>query len=109
MRVLIDMAHPGHVHFFHYAIAELERRGHQVLVTALPKEITLDLLRGFGIPHEVANSRQLPALLRPFKVADRDLKLFRFGRRFRPDVVTAIGGVWAAHAAFLLRRPAVVW
>lgn len=109
MRVLIDMAHPGHVHFFRHAIAELQQRGHQVLVSAQPKELTIDLLRGFGIPHEVVASPQLPPLLRPFKVAGRDLKLVRLGRHFRPDVVTAIAGAWAAQAAFLLRRPAVVW
>lgn len=109
MRVLIDMAHPGHVHFFRYAIEELKSRGHEVLVTAQPKEITLDLLRGFGIPHEVVASPALPPLLRPLKVAGRDLALVRLGRRFRADAVTAIGGVWAAHAAFVLRKPMVVW
>jgi uncharacterized protein len=109
MRVLIDMAHPGHVHFFRHAIAQLQARGHDVLVSAQPKELTLDLLRAFDIPHEVVASPQLPPLLRPLKVAGRDLKLVRLGRRFRPDVVTAIGGAWAAQAAFLLRRPAVVW
>jgi predicted glycosyltransferase len=109
MRVMIDMAHPGHVHFFRHAISELQARGDEVLVTALPKEITLDLLHGFGIAHEVVSSRALPPLLRPLKVADRDLKLVKLGLGFKPDVVTAIGGVWAAHAAFLLRKPAVVW
>ncbi len=109
MRVLVDMAHPGHVHFFRHALVELKARGHEVLVSAQPKELTLDLLRGFGIPHEVVASPQLPPVLRPFKVAGRDAKLVRLGLQFRPDVVTAIAGAWAAQAAFVLRRPAVVW
>ncbi len=109
MRVLIDMGHPGHVHFFRHAIEKLKTQGHQVLVSVQPKEVTLDLLRAFAIDHEIVESPKLPDRLRPLRLIGRDLKLFRAGRRFRPDVVTAIAGSWAAHAAFLLRKPSVLW
>jgi len=109
MRVLIDMVHPGHVHFFRHAIAGLQARGHEVLVSVQPKEITAELLRAFGIRHEIVNSPALPPKLRPLRMLGRDLKLVALGRRFAPDVVSAIGGVWSAQAAFLLRKPAVVW
>ncbi len=109
MRVLIDMGHPGHVHFFRQAILKLQSKGHEVLVSVQPKEVTLDLLQAFKLPYEIVKSPQLPPLLRPLKVAGRDLKLFRLGRRFKPDVITAIAGSWAAQTAFLLRLPAVVW
>jgi len=108
-RILIDMGHPAHVHFFRHAIEQLEARGHAVLAAVQPKEVTLDLLRAFRIEHEVVESPPLPAALRPLKVLSRDLRLYRLGRRFKPDVVTAIGGTWAAHAAFLLRKPSVLW
>lgn len=109
MRILIDMGHPGHVHFFRHAIRELERRGHDVLVSVQPKEVTLDLLRAYGIAHEIVTSPRLPPALRPLKLVGRDLRLYRLGRRFAPDVLTAIAGSWAAQTAFLLRKPAVVW
>jgi uncharacterized protein len=109
MRVLIDMGHPGHVHFFRHAILQLQARGNEVLVSVQPKEVTIDLLRAFDIPHEIVSSPRLPPLLRPLKVAARDAKLYRVARRFRPDVLTAIGGSWAAHTSYVLRRPIVVW
>lgn len=109
MRILIDMGHPGHVHFFRHAIRELEARGHDVLVSVQPKEVTVDLLKAFGIQHELVPSPALPPALRPLKLVGRDLRLYRLGRRFQPDVVTAIAGAWAAQTAFLLRKPAVVW
>ncbi|MDO9536751.1 MAG: hypothetical protein Q7J68_00340 [Thermoplasmata archaeon] len=34
MRVLFDMGHPAHMHFFKNTIWELEKHGHQVKVTA---------------------------------------------------------------------------
>ncbi len=109
MRVLIDMGHPGHVHFFRQAMLKLQAKGHDVLVSVQPKEVTLDLLQAFDMPYEIVKSPQLPPLLRPLKVAGRDLKLYRLCRRFKPDVITAIAGSWAAQTAFLLRKPAVVW
>ena len=38
MRLLIDMGHPAHVHFFKHAIRVLEGRGHEVKVTARDKD-----------------------------------------------------------------------
>lgn len=109
MRIMIDMGHPGHVHFFRHAIVKLQARGHDICVAVQPKEVTTTLLSAFGIDHERVESPRLPPLLRPLKVLSRDLKLYALGRRFRPDVVTAIAGSWAAHAGFLLRKPVVCW
>ena len=56
MKVLIDIGHPGHVHFFKNLIWILEKKGHEVLVTARGKEVTVDLLRAYGIKHTVLTS-----------------------------------------------------
>jgi uncharacterized protein len=109
MRVLIDMGHPGHVHFFRHAIGKLQAGGHEVCVSVQPKEVTAELLKAFGIDYQVVESPKLPPLLRPLKVLGRDLKLYGLGKRFQPDVLTAIAGSWAAHAGFLLRKPVVCW
>jgi predicted glycosyltransferase len=39
----------------------------------------------------------------------RDVKLFKFCRKFKPDVLTGITGIFAAHVGTLLRKPSVVW
>lgn len=53
MKILFDMGHPAHVHFFKNAIWELEKRGHQVKVTAREKDVTLELLGAYKIPYVV--------------------------------------------------------
>ena len=109
MRILIDIAHPAHVHFFRHAIAEWRRHGHEVAVTAMEKDVTAELLRNFGIAYQTVNSPALPTALRPLRMLGRNWRLWRACRRFRPDVVTAVGGLWAAQTAWAMRRPAVVW
>ena len=56
MRILFDMGHPAHVHFFKNAIWELEKQGHEVKVTARDKDVTLELLEAYGIPYEIWGS-----------------------------------------------------
>jgi len=39
----------------------------------------------------------------------RDARLWNFCRRFKPDILTAISGVFVAHVGFLIGKPVVVW
>ena len=109
MRILIEATHPAHVHFFRNAIAEFKSRGYQVAVTTREKDITVELLSNLGIEFTTLSKVGVgrSALIREMLV--RDFRLWRFCRRFKPDVLTGISGVFAAHAGFMLRRPVVIW
>jgi hypothetical protein len=109
MRILFDITHPAHVHFFRHAIAELLARGDQVAVTTRHKDITVELLAELGIPATplTAAGKGLAGLV--VEMILRDVRLRRFCRRFRPDVLTAVSGAFAAQTAWLVGKPAVVW
>ena len=109
MRILVEVTHPAHVHFFRNAIVEFENRGHSVAVTARDKDVTVGLLKNFGIDHTVLSCAGGGKASLPGELLVRDIRLVRFCRSFKPDVLTGISGVFAAHAGFVLRRPVVVW
>jgi len=109
MRILVEMTHPADVHFFRWAVHELQQRGHQVHVTARGKDCELDLLERFGIEHEVLSSPQTGAFRLFRELVSRDLALCRAVRRFKPDVMTALVGTCASHAGWLTRTPTVIW
>jgi len=97
MRVLFDIGHPAHAHFFRQPIAELRHRGHDILITSRRKEIATDLLDAFGLEHSTLSGEggrggMLGELLL------RDFRLSRVVRNWRPDVMAAIGGIFIAHA-----------
>jgi len=104
MKILIDMGHPAHVHFFRHAIAELEAKGHSVKVTARDRDVTIALLEAFKIPFETR-----PDGWRP-------LNLFR-AARFVTDAARAFGaerlvGVhnpYVARAAEALGKPCILF
>jgi predicted glycosyltransferase len=57
MKILVDIIHPAHVHFFRNAIA-LWKKKYEVLVTSREKDITLELLGRFGIENKCLSIRQ---------------------------------------------------
>lgn len=110
MRVLIDLNHPAHVHFFRHPIRMLRERGHDVTVTSRDKEMTLGLLDELGIRHvplSVQQGRGAWSLTR--ELIARDARLYRIVRDIRPDVMAAIGGTFIAHVGALTGVPSLVF
>jgi hypothetical protein len=107
MRVLFDIVHPTHVHFYRHMIAALTQAGDEVLVVARDKDVTLDLLADFEIPHENHGTGGTTSWFgQGRELLGRDLHLIRACRRFRPDVVVTRNPA-GTHAAWLLRIPSV--
>ncbi|MFP8953654.1 DUF354 domain-containing protein [Natrialbaceae archaeon A-arb3/5] len=109
MRVVVTIQHPGHVHFFRNAIAELESRGHEIHVFAREKGVAVDLLEAYDIEHEVLAGGADSMLSLAAVQAAYETHLLRRVRRIDPDVITAIGGVAAAHVATALRTRCLVF
>ncbi len=104
MKILIDMGHPAHVHFFRNAIWELERRGHSVTVTARDKDVTLRLLDAYKIPYETRPDGWRPLNL--FKAA-------RFvtdaARAFGAERLVGVHNPYVAAAAVKLKKPCILF
>ena len=53
MRILFDLQHPAHLHFFRNVAQRLVREDHKVMFTGRDKDILVDLARSHGIDVEV--------------------------------------------------------
>jgi uncharacterized protein len=109
MRILIDILHPAHVHFFRNFHDEMVGRGHQLCVTARAKDRSLDLLEQVGLPYHRLSDQREGGVGMTVEMAQRTGRLVRLMRRFRPDVMTGIMGPSIAIAGALRRVPAVVF
>jgi predicted glycosyltransferase len=108
MRILIDILHPAHVHFFRNFHAEMTDRGHQVCITARDKDRSVELLQAFGLPYQQISQQKSGAGL-AVEMAQRTARLMKVMRPFRPDVMTGIMGPSIALAGAVRRVPAVVF
>lgn len=102
-KVLIDILHPAHVHFFRNAIVDLSKEGHEVLITARDKDLTVRLLELYGIEHR-AISREADSKTNLAKeLLLRNLKLTAVVKREKPAVLASIGGISTAQVGFITR------
>ena len=107
MRVLIDISHPAHVHFYRHLVSELEHLGHSVAIVARDKEVTLALLDAFGLDHVTVGASGDKGLIGlGFELVERVTALRRIGRDFGADVILTRNPA-GVQAARLLRIPGI--
>lgn len=110
MKILVDIGHPAHVHFFINPIRYWQNDNHQVIVTSRQKEIATDLLDFCDVPHIVLstiNDGSPSGMLKELIV--RDWRLLKVVLKEKPDMMVGIGGIYIAHTGFLTRTPSITF
>lgn len=104
MRILLELAHPKHVHFFRPLLKRWYARGDTVQIVTRDKDLTHLLLEAYGLSY-VALSRQQRGARVVLELGVRWWKLARWIIRFRPDVTLSVAGITTAPPARLLGVP----
>lgn len=109
MRVLIDILHPAHVHFFkNYALA-LREQGHELRVLSRQKDVAIDLLDSLKIDHELISTQRPGRWHLARELINRVIKTHRVIREFKPDVILGLMGPSIAVAGWLQRSKTIVF
>ncbi len=110
MKVLIDIGHPAHVHFFRNPIRLLQEHGHEIVITSRDKEFALELLDGMGLKHYPLSALKKGGILSLGKeLIARDYALLKIVNEVKPDVMAGIGGVFIAHVGKLTGIPSLAF
>lgn len=103
------MVHPADVHFFKHAISALSSEGHEVLVTSREKDVTIELLDIYEIPHRPITKKGQGVVGLFLELIIRDIKLFLLSIRVKPDVYVANNSPCSSHIAWLFRKRSIVF
>lgn len=109
MRVLIDIGHPAHVHFFKEIISQLEKKGHELLVTTMDKEVSIDLLTSYGIEYHVVGEKKYSKVGLIFEWIKRDYEILKIAKRFKPDILMGISNPCIAHSSWILGKKSIIF
>lgn len=109
MRIVVDIGHPAHVHFFKHFIHESRRQGHEIMITAADKDIALQLLDDYGFEYTKLGSTGRSLWRKILSVPVLDWKLWRAVKDFRPDLIMGLGSIRAAHIAKLLGKHSIIF
>jgi predicted glycosyltransferase len=109
LRILVDIGHPAHVHFFKYAIQAWQDRGHTVIITARDKDIALSLLDSYGLDYTLLGTAGTGLISIFGEFLSRIWKFWWIVRDVRPDIMVGIGGTGYSHVGWVRTIPSLVF
>lgn len=108
MKVLIDIGHPGHVHYFRNFYKIMKSRGHDFLFISRDKEVTFSLLKNFEIPYKSRGKGKKSLLGKILYIFYADYIILKHALKFKPDIFVSFSSTYMGHVAFLLRKPNII-
>ena len=109
MRIVVDIGHPAHVHFFKNFIWEMKGRGHDVLITATRKDVSLELLNDYGFNYIDMGSYGDSPVKKIMNILVMDFKMYRVVKKFKPDILMGVAPIRAAHVSKIVRKPCIAF
>jgi len=105
MRILIDIGHPAHVHYFRNFITHMITNGHSIKVTARDKEMTFELLNRYGIEFNSRGKGSKIFIMKILYMPIAYYRIYKVARKFKPDLFLSYSSPYAALVSKLFRRP----
>jgi len=105
MKILIDINHPAHVHYFKNMIKIMSSRGHKFRVISRNKEIEHYLLRKYNIDFISRGIGKKTTLGKVFYFFYATFFLLKHIFLFKPNVVISFGTPYPAIASWLIGKP----
>ncbi|MCP5047351.1 MAG: DUF354 domain-containing protein [bacterium] len=109
LKLLIDLQHPAHLHFFRPLIRRLREEGHTVRITGRDKDILVQLAGNYGIDIEIFGVARKGVWNLTKELLHRERRLYRIIKKFKPHLVMAISGTYTAFLGRLLKVPVTIF
>jgi predicted glycosyltransferase len=109
MNILIEVRHPHHVHVFRHTYFDLIKRGHNVKVVAVDKEMSYPLLERFNIPFEKVGVNRKGLFNKLINILSSTRKLNKIAKGFRTDLLVGKASPTMAFTSFLRRKPYILF
>lgn len=105
MKILIDIGHPAHVHYFRNLIKLFIKDGDNVLVVARKKDVTQELLNYYNISYINRGKGGNGVFSKILYLLKADIFLLIKAIKFKPDILFSFSTIYPAHVSFLIKKP----
>jgi predicted glycosyltransferase len=103
LKILVEIGHPAHVHFFKHPIQIWEEWGHHVVIVTRDKEIAHVLLDEIGLNYIPLSKQREHVFFQAIELLNRWIKIFFLIKKYHIDVAISISGISTAMPAYLSR------
>lgn len=108
MRIIIDIGHPAHVHYFRNFIKIMKNRGHVFIVIARDRGIIKELLEFYQIDFVNRGKGKDSFLGKFFYMAIADYRVFKIAKEFKPDLFLSFSSPYTSQVSYILRKPNII-
>jgi predicted glycosyltransferase len=109
LKILIDIGHPAHVHYFRNFIKIMEQNGHEFFITARDKEVTHNLLKIYNINYKTRGKGKNSLIGKLIYILKADYIIYKYARKFKPDLFLSFASPYAAQVSKILRKPHITF
>lgn len=109
MRILVDIGHPAHVHYFRNALKILESNDHEILVTTRDKDVTIDLLKYYGFTFVSTGKNLIGKTAKAYSLIRNEFIILQTAIKFKPDILLSFFSPFLAHVGFILNKPVIAF
>jgi predicted glycosyltransferase len=109
MKILIDINHPAHVHYFRNFSRIMKDKGHELLFVSRNKEMEHRLLSLYNIPFINRGKGRNGKVGKFLYLLYADLKLIQISREFKPDLFLNFLHPYPSQVAKMLGKVSLVF
>ena len=107
MKILIDIGHPAHVHYYRNFMKIMKSKGHDFFVIARDRSIIFKLLKHYDIDFISRGSGSKSFFGKILYSFYSLFVILKYSLRFKPDVFISQGGVYTSPIARLLNKTSI--
>lgn len=105
---MLDIGHPKDVNLFKNVILRLQEKGHEIQIFARAKENTRKMLAEYGFDYKLSRHyRSMPG--KALGILVNDILLYKYARKFNPDIFVSPGSPYSAHVSRLTGKPHIAF
>lgn len=108
MKILIDLGHPAHIHYFKNFVQLMVSKGHQFRFVARDKEVLHKLLEEYGLSFVNRGKGGKTLLSKAIYILKADYIIYKIARKFKPDLFLSFSSTYAAHVSRLMGKTHIV-
>ncbi len=105
MRILIDIGHPAHVHYFRNFIKIMEERGNKFLIVARDKDVTQKLLNRYEMSFISRGKGAKGIVGKLFYVFKANKIIYKVAKNWKPHIFLSFGSPYASQVSMMFSKP----
>ncbi len=109
MKVLVDIGHPAHIHYFKNCANILQEKGCQFLFVVRERDSTIELIESTGFKWVSRGKGKKGLINKLIGLPLIDYKIYKIAKEFKPDILLSFSSPYAAHVSKLISKPHIAF